>query len=115
MYLGRTGLLLCPVAAILSYMVTRGPESGAFFRFEDGKLFTGQRFVKEVRTALAASGVDASRYSGHSFRKEAATTVAHRGVSDAVIKMLGRWESSAYTLYVRTPRSQLCTVTQIIA
>ena len=31
-YLGRTGSLLCPVAAILSYMVTRGPESGAFFR-----------------------------------------------------------------------------------
>ena len=114
-YLGRTGSLLCPVAAILSYMVTRGPESGAFFRFEDGKPLTRQRFVKEVRTALAASGIDASLYSGHSFRIGAATTAAQRGVSDAVIKMLGRWESSAYTLYIRTPRSQLCEVTRIIA
>jgi len=31
-------------------------------------------------------------------------------VSDATIKMLGRWQSSAYQLYIRTPREQLAGV-----
>ena len=45
--------------------------------------------------------------SGHSFRIGAATTAALRGVEDSVIKMLGRWESSAYQRYLRTPRKSL--------
>lgn len=31
-YVGRTGSCLCPVAAVLAYMVSRGPGPGPFFR-----------------------------------------------------------------------------------
>ena len=109
-FVGRTGNELCPVAATLAYMVQRGPGPGPLFKFQDGKPLTRQRFVARVREALTSAGVDSSAYSGHSFRSGAATTAAKCGVSDAVIKMLGRWKSSAYQLYIKTPRDQLAKI-----
>ena len=50
------------------------------------------------------------RYSGHSFQIGAATTAAEVGLEDSLIKTLGRWESSAYLLYVRVPREKLASV-----
>lgn len=43
-----------------------------------------------------AHWIDSSKYSGHSFRSGAATTAAKRGLGDATIEMLGRWQSNAY-------------------
>ena len=97
-YLGRTNVDVCPVAAVLAYMVIRGPAPDPFFRFEDGKYLTRGCFVAAVRAALKQSSIDDSKYSGHSFRIGAATTAAHQGLPDSLIKTLGCWESSAYTL-----------------
>lgn len=114
-YLGRGSADLCPVAASLNYMVQRGPGEGPFFRFSDGRPLTRERFVAAVRSALRAAGVDCSRYAGHSFRIGAATTAAHQGIQDSLIKTMGRWESAAYTLYIRTPRDTLCSVSAVLA
>ena len=106
---GRTNspVGLCPVVANVAYMVARGATPGVYFTFGDGRLLTRDRFVRVIRSALAQAGVDASLYSGHSFRIGAATTAAARGIPDSLIKTMGRWESSAYTLYIRTPKDQL--------
>ena len=61
---------------------------------------------------LGSSGVEASKYSGHSFRIGAATTAASAGIEDSLIKTLGRWESTAYLLYIRVPRDQLTAVSR---
>lgn len=114
-YLGATAEALCPVAANLSYMVQRGTASGPFFVFQDGRYLTRDRFVAEVRAALTSVGMDCSLYAGHSFRIGAATTAAQLGVQDSLIKTLGRWESSAYMLYVRTPRDTLCAMARKLA
>ena len=111
-YLGRSQADLCPVSAVLAYMVLRGMTPGPFFFFTDGRYLTRDRFVSSVRAALRMQGVDDSRYSGHSFRIGAATTAALRGLPDSLIKTLGRWESSAYTVYIRTPRETLCSVSR---
>ena len=109
-FLGATHGELCPVAATLDYMVCRG-SLGGLFLFADGSFLTRDRFVNAVRAALERRGVDSSRYAGHSFRIGAATTVAQQGIPDSLIKTLGWWESSAYTVYIRTPRKTLCSVT----
>ena len=114
-FLGRTDAVLCPVAAILAYCAIRPSVPGPFFIFRDGSPLTRDRLVSAVRAALSQAGVDNSQYSGHSFRVGAATTAAQQGLSDATIKMLGRWESSAYERYIRTPRESLAAISRRLA
>ena len=114
-YLGRTHNPLCPVEALLAYIAKRGKEQGMLFRFEDGQLLTKERFVVRVREALSQAGVNAKLYSGHSFRIGAATMAGRKGLSSEMIQTLGRWESSAYLLYVRLPREELSTVCKVIS
>ena len=106
-YLGRTGRDLCPVAALLAFMAVRPAINGALFVFANGTPLTRDRLVEAVRCALRKAGVPATGYSGHSFRIGAATTAAEAGLEDSVVKMLGRWESSAYHRYIQTPRATL--------
>jgi hypothetical protein len=47
-----------------------------------------------------------------SFRIGVATTAAEWGIEDSVIKMLGRWESSAYQLYVRASQQALAAISR---
>ena len=113
-WIGRTGGDLCPVAAILSYMALRGPGEGPLFRFQNGNPLTRQRLVTRRQEVLQRVGIDCSKYSGHSFRIGAATTAAAKGIQDSLIKTMGRWESVAYQLYVRTPQAQLLSVSRAL-
>ena len=97
-YLGSTNGDVCPVAAVLAYIVLRGSAPGLFFRFAVGRPLTRDRFVAAVRTALRHASIDDSKYSGHTFCFGAATTAAQQGIPDSLIKTLGRWASSAYTI-----------------
>ena len=98
--LGRTFKLPCPVAAMAAYVVIRGVKPGPLFHFKDGRLLTRKRFVDVILSGLHASGIDASKYNGHSFRIGVATTAASKGFEDSLIKTLGRWESTAYLISV---------------
>jgi len=106
-FIGRTGCRLCPVAGVIVYMVARGPGAGPFFRFENGQPLTKPRFTKEIRTVLQAIGLPYQNFASHSFRIGAATAAARAGIEDSTIRLLGRWSSSAFLSYIRTPRSQL--------
>ena len=114
-FVGRTGCLLCPVAAVLSYMTRRGAATGPLFQFSNGKPLMRQHFVMEVKEALERLGIDSSQYFGHTFRSGAATTAVQRGAGDATIQMLGRWKSDAYRAYIKTPRVQLAQVSMVLA
>ncbi len=107
LFIGKVPSELCPVSAMLAYLLVRGKQSGPLFRFQDGKPLTRQRFVLAVQGALIKAGVQADRYASHSFRIGAATTAAARGLEDSIIKTLGRWKSLAYLEYVKIPRQQL--------
>lgn len=91
-FVGRTNDLLCPVAAVLGYMMKWGSRPGPLFLFMDGKPLTWGRFVAKVKDALSEAGVDSSCYSGHSLKSGAATTAAKRGIGDTTI--------SAYQVYI---------------
>ena len=81
---------LCPVVANVAYMVARGSAPGPYFTFEDDRALTRDRFVRAIRLALEAEGLQCNLYPGHSFRIGAATTAATRGVPDVLIKTMGR-------------------------
>ena len=112
LFVGRTVCSLCPVAALLDYMLVRGSAPGPLFQYRDGRLLTRARFSEAVRTALNKAGVDCAKYNTHSFRIGAATTAAAKGFEDSVIKTLGRWESAAYLQYVKIPREKLSRLSQ---
>ena len=111
-YVGATGKWLCPVAAVLAYMVQRGSGRGPLFQFSDGRYLTRPRFIMALRTALRDAGIDATQFAGHSFRIGAATTASLCGIQDSMIQTLGRWRSAAYTLYIQTPPPTLTAVSK---
>ena len=84
---------LCPVKALVCYLLVRGEKADPFLVFEDRQFLTWLRFVKEVREALGKVGVNCTKYCGHSFRIGAATTAASRGMEDSLIMTLGKWWS----------------------
>lgn len=115
LYLGKTSTDICPVSAILPYLAIRGARIGPLFVLEDGSYLTRQRFATMVSSTLKHAGVNDKLYTTHSFRIGAATTAKEAGVSDVHIKMLGRWKSNAYQLYVRTPREHLAKLSRQMA
>ena len=103
------------MAALLPYLVLRGTTPGPLFVLASGAFLTNQKFTKMVRSILERAGVDHTKYASHSFCIGAATSAAAVGIEDAHIKMLGRWESAAYQIYVRTPRKQLARLSKLLA
>ena len=114
-FLGRSLNDLCPVAAMLAFLVVRGGNDGPLFCNPDGSPVTKYQVISNVRLALQTLGLDDKAYAGHSFRIGAATTAAERGLEDSLIKALGRWESEAFQLYIRTPREKLAAITQVLS
>ena len=115
-FLGRSFNDLCPVSAMLAFLAVRGGGGdGPLFCDLDGSPLTKNRVVSKVRLVLQTVGLDDKAYAGHSFRIGAATTAAERGLEDSLIKALGRWESDAFQLYIRTPREKLTAITQILS
>ena len=83
MVLGRTDNDLCPVSALLTYLLKRGNTPGALFQWENRIPLSKTKFVEAIRRALTAANLPAKDYAGHSFRIGAATTAASAGLEDS--------------------------------
>ena len=114
-YPGKTDSSLCPISALPNYLAIWPPGEDSLFTHQSGTPFTRDHFVRGVKTALSAVHIAHEHYSGHSFRISAATAAAAVGVPAHIIKMLGRWSSEAYLLYVRTPGETLAAISQQLA
>ena len=87
--LGATGLDLCPVAALLDYLSSRGHAPGPLFILPEGSPLCRSQFVAKVQQALSASGLVGLNFNSHSFRVGAATSAGAAGVPESTIKVLG--------------------------
>ena len=114
-FMHATGASLCPVLAMLAYLARRPGQPAPLFMFRDGLPLSRPKLVQRLREALNSIGVDDSGFSGHSFQIGAATAAARAGLSDSLIKTLGRWKSSAFSLYIRTPARQLAAASTALA
>ena len=114
-FLGKADGTLCPVTAILSYLAIRPAGEGPLLVRGDRSPLRREQFVQAVKDILREAQIDPTPYSGHSFRIGAATSAAAKGVPDHLIKVLGRWKSEAYQLYVRTPPASLAAISARLA
>jgi hypothetical protein len=114
-HIGRTENSLCPVSAILNYLIACGTAPGLLFHFNDNTPLTKSKFTAKFRELLVLAGTNSKLYAGHSFRIGAASTAATKGIEDSLIQTLGRWKSSAYLTYVRLPAENLAAPSQRLA
>ena len=56
-YMATTHNELCPVAAVLSYLVHHPSGEGPLFQFSDGSPLTRAKFMPEFRKALSSAEV----------------------------------------------------------
>ena len=105
-HIGRGRPPLCAVHSVLSYLASRGDCSGPLFLFQNGQPLSRTLLTDWLRQILSSANVPGN-FSSHSFRIGAATVAACNGVPDHLIQALGRWSSSAYQLYIRTPSESL--------
>ena len=66
--------------------------------------------MPEVQAVLTGDGMDLSRYMGHNFHIGAASSAARVGVPDSLIQTLGRWRSSVFQRYIKTPTATLLSI-----
>ena len=114
-FIARTKDDLCPVAAMLAWLVKRGRTPGPLFRFQSGHPLSRSIFVRSFKQALASANIDPNGFTGHSFRIGAATSAANKGMTDTQIKQLGRWKSDAYQRYIRPSPQRLATLASSIS
>lgn len=113
-----TGDELCAASA-LEQMLRGRPASvqkGAstpLFTLANGRILTRPTFVFFLRKLICRVNrkhelhIDVNKVSGHSLRRGGATSMAHAGIPDRIIQLMGRWKSSAYKLYIQTPKTDL--------
>lgn len=58
LFVGKTGTALCPLAALLGYLLSCCMDPGPLFRYEDGRPLTRPRFTEAIRSVLGRAGVD---------------------------------------------------------
>ena len=93
-------------------MAARGSCLGPLFILDGGAYLTRQLFASRLSAVLEQAGIDSKGYNTHSFHIGTATTAKEKGISDVHVKMLGRWKSDAYQLYIRMPQQQLAQLTK---
>ena len=113
--MGPMGDELCPVAAVLAYLATRGSDPGLLFTDTKKRPLLKARFVDCIRGILDVTGYPSNQFAGHSFRIGMATSAAQAGIQDSTIQALGRWNSAAFLTYTKMPGEELATESALIA
>jgi hypothetical protein len=114
-----TGTSTCPVAAMVRYLSHgwHGP-SLPLFTLASGEFLTRAHLTTTLRRLLQATGLSpqqAKQYGSHSLRIGAATEAAAAGLPTWLIQAAGRWKSTAYQRYIRSPRKALLRVAPALA
>ena len=71
-----------------------------------GLSLTHSMLTKAIRAFLEQAGYPPRPYTPHSLRAGSATDAAQSGAPDSAVQRLGRWQSSAFTAYLRPSQLQ---------
>ena len=105
-YVGCSSHVICAYCLMCKFVKTRIDDSPDSPLFSNVRINVLRRsfFVNATRLALSALHLDPSMYSGHSFRAGSATSGADSGFSQWELRMLGRWRSECFHIYLRNPK-----------
>ena len=108
----ESGGALCPVAAFKKWTGQRTPEEGLpLFRDETGTPVTARKFNTYLKTMLGdQAGKRGGTLTSHSFRAGITTIMGTMGYDDEDIKLVGRWSSRAFAIYMKGPRTQRASI-----
>ena len=104
----RADSSLCAVTAMQHYFQFVAPPPGPLVIFRSGRLLTGATVTFLLCDAVRHAGLPFHSLKGHSFRIGAASSAAAAGLPDWLIKVMGRWSSDCYQLYIKTPTENNC-------
>lgn len=93
------------IDAMLAYVdATHHRSSDLPLFMVGGRALDVSTLVQRTQNMLQLAGIaNADKYTGHSFRRGGATSLHVAGVSDSLIKVMGRWKSFAFVRYIDTP------------
>ena len=104
---------ICPVRAVRRWLAMRqsfGATGTCLWKKTSAtKALTRVVFTDRLRQFMQTFAErnqmdwDATQFSGHSPRRGGATSLYAAGVAADVIRVLGRWKSECYKLYLETP------------
>jgi hypothetical protein len=97
---------ICPVRTLCNYIKFRGLQKGPLFTFLDNKPISRNFFIGKLKSCLSFCGLDTKKFKSHSFRIGSASYYASLGYSDSQIRIMGRWSSDAFKMYIRCQRIQ---------
>ena len=97
---------MCPVKALWDYLQIRGHETKKehpLFLFMNNEVVSRKFFKDQLQVCLKYVGHSIKNYKSHSFRIGAATTAWANVFSGEQIQQMERWNSKAFTKYIRIP------------
>ncbi|XP_075198526.1 uncharacterized protein LOC142301406 [Anomaloglossus baeobatrachus] len=101
---GVPGSAMCPVRCLREFGSVAGGANIPLLVHADGSSLSRFQFISIFKRCLERGGFSSADFGSHSFRIGAATEAARRGLSDEVVKRIGRWESGRFKSYVRIDR-----------
>ena len=78
-------------------------KSDPLFQVSKNVVLKKSYFIDALKMSLIELGLNPHLYGGHSFRSGSATSASIKGFNEWELKLLGRWESNVYTIYLRKP------------
>ena len=102
---------ICSVMAMKDYILQAQPSANRplFMFSQSGSWLTRSSLTKELQSILQKCGFSSTNFYSNSFCIGAATSAAPAGIPARLIKVLGRWSSDCYELYIKTPQSTILT------
>ena len=112
-----TGTSTCPVRTLRLYAEATTPLHDDEPVFKGGKFspLDRQHLTSSIRYLQKNTQYSHQQYSRHSFRSGAATTAAAAGIPEWLIKILGRWRSNAYQVYIDSSPAMLQSIPSLLA
>jgi hypothetical protein len=107
----RTGKINCPFELLQNYRrffdKDSIDENGPAFMDLEGHPYTFKAALKDVRFYLPFIGENGMHFGTHSFRIGLATEASIIELPDSAVKLLGRWDSNCFEIYMLTPPEKI--------